>query len=206
MLRATQVLPFSKRRSDWPIVIFFLLNLFLITYIVDLEQLVIADPNHFSYPIWPPSFMIDAVHNYGRTFDPVLMARPAWWRATIWIDDLIFGPFYVLGIYAFIKGKSWIRTPALVYSGMMLSNVLIILFEEVYGPSATPQLGIVVLLNLPWLLMPLYLIYRIGRSPQLFPVAQAAVRPASSVSSVESADFGELPIQNTRNPLVQGDD
>ncbi|MHB8626782.1 MAG: EXPERA domain-containing protein [Aggregatilineales bacterium] len=163
-----RVIPISKRRYDWPILIFFLLNLLFITYIVDLEQLVIPDANHFTYPIWPPSFMIDAIHSYGHTFDPVLIARPAWWRATIWIDVLLFGPFYVAAIYAFVRGKHWIRVPALVYSGMMLSNVLIILFEEVYGPFPAPQFGIVLLLNLPWLLMPLYIIYRVSRSPKLF--------------------------------------
>jgi hypothetical protein len=159
----------AKRRGDWLILLFFVLNLVLITYIVDLEQLVVPDPSHFTYPVWPPSFMIDLVHRYGYTFDPVLIARPAWWRATIWIDVLLFGPFYVLAIYAFAKGKNWIKVPALVYSGMMLSNVIIILFEEIYGPSATPQLGIVLLLNLPWLLMPLFIIYRSLRGPQLFP-------------------------------------
>jgi|ERR1041385_1010365 hypothetical protein len=162
------VLPLAKRRIDWPILLFFVLNLVLITYIVDLEQLVIPDPSHFTYPIWPPSFMIDLVHHYGYTFDPLLIARPVWWRATIWIDVLLFGPFYVLAIYAFVKGKNWIKVPALVYSGMMLSNVIIILFEEAYGPSATPQFGIVLLLNLPWLLMPLFIIYRSLRGPQLF--------------------------------------
>src|SRR5689334_17007540 len=45
------VLPLAKRRIDWPILLFFVLNLVLITYIVDLEQLVIPDPSHFTYPI-----------------------------------------------------------------------------------------------------------------------------------------------------------
>jgi hypothetical protein len=160
--------PLSKRPMDWPILIFFLLNLLLITYVVDLEQLVIPDANHFTYPIWPPAFIVDAVHNYGHTFDPLLIARPAWWRATIWIDVLFFGPFYVAAIYAFWKSKNWIKVPALVYSGMMLSNVLIILFEEFNGPTATPQPIIVLLLNLPWLLMPIYIIFRTTRAPQLF--------------------------------------
>ncbi len=163
------VAPLSKRRIDWPILIFFILNLVLITYIVDLEQLVIPDANHFTYPAWPPAFMVDAIHRYGYTFDPVLIARPAWWRATIWIDVLLFGPFYLLAIYAFIRGKNWIKIPAVVYSGMMMSNVLIILFEELYGPSATSQFGVVLMLNLPWLLMPMFIIYRSLRAPQLFP-------------------------------------
>jgi len=156
------ILPLSKRRADWPILLFFAINLLFITYMVDLEQLVIPDPNHFTYPVWPPAFMIDAVHNYGRTYDPVLIARPVWWKATIWIDVLFFGPFYVVALYAFARGKEWIRTPSLVYSGMMLSNVIIILIEELTGEYPTPQPLIVFLLNLPWLLLPLYIIFRMG--------------------------------------------
>jgi hypothetical protein len=156
------VLPLSRRLADWPIVIFFLINLLLITYIVDLEQLVIPDASSFTYPAWPPSPMVDLIHKYGNTFDPVLIARPTWWKATIWIDVLFFGPFYVVGLYAFIKGKEWIKTPSLIYSGMMMSNVLIILLEEFQGPHATPQPVVVLLLNAPWLLMPLYIIWRMG--------------------------------------------
>jgi NAD(P)-dependent dehydrogenase (short-subunit alcohol dehydrogenase family) len=78
-------LPLSKRPMDIILIIFFAINLFFITYIVDLEQLVISNADHFQYPFWPPSKMVDLVHWYGRNFDPVLMARPAWWRATIWI-------------------------------------------------------------------------------------------------------------------------
>jgi hypothetical protein len=33
-----------------------------ITYIVDLEQLVIADPRSFDYPVWPPARLVELVH------------------------------------------------------------------------------------------------------------------------------------------------
>jgi EXPERA (EXPanded EBP superfamily) len=133
-------LPLSKRSVDIALIVFFIINLFFITYIVDLEQLVIHDPNHFNYTVWPPAKLIDLVHWYGRNFDPVLMARPAWWRATIWIDSLFFGPFYVLAIYAYVKGRDWIRFGSIIWASVMLTNVSIILFEEINGEHATPQL------------------------------------------------------------------
>ena len=77
------VLPLARRPADWPIIIFFLINLLLITYIVDLEQLVIPDASNFTYPVWPPAPMVDLVHKYGNTFDPVLIARPAWWKVSL---------------------------------------------------------------------------------------------------------------------------
>jgi len=157
-------LPLSKRPVDIAIIVFFCVNLFFITYIVDVEQLVIADANHFAYPAWPPAKLVDLVHWYGHNFDPVLIARPAWWRATIWIDSLFFGPFYVFGIYAYAKGKNWIRFGSIVWASVILTNVSIILFEEIFGEHATPQLGRVLLSNAAWVIFPLIVLYRMWRS------------------------------------------
>ena len=156
-------IPFSRRRVDWIFVGFFLMNLFFITYIVDIEQLIIPDPGNFQQPLWPPESMVKLVHWYGSSFDPLLMARPQWWKMTIWIDVLFYGPFYVLAIYAFVKGKDWIRIPAIFYSGMMFMGVSVILGEEIAEPYATPHLPLVLALNLPWLLMPIFLTLRLRK-------------------------------------------
>jgi hypothetical protein len=139
---------------------FWILNLLFVTYVIDLEQLVIADPNDFAYPLWPPAPLVDMVHWWGANFDPLQHARPPWWRATIWIDVLLFGPFYAFAAYAYARGREWIRNPSLVWSGLMFANVTIILFEELIGPHATPAVVPVVLVNLPWLLMPVATVAR----------------------------------------------
>jgi EXPERA (EXPanded EBP superfamily) len=163
-----RVIPLARRPGDSAIIVFFLVNLLFITYVVDLEQLVIANPYHFSYPFWPPTPAVDAIHWWGRTFDPDLIAREAWWKMTIWIDNLLFGPFYVVAIYAYVKGKEWIRIPSIIYSSMLLTNVLIILGEEYAGTHATPHFPVVFLANLPWLVFPLYIIYRMWRDVHPF--------------------------------------
>jgi hypothetical protein len=155
--------PLRERWWDLVFVAFFVINVGFITYIVDLEQLVIADPHHFRYPLWPPAPMVDLVHHYGATLDPLQLARPAFWRMTIWIDVVFFGPFYVFAIYAFLRGRDWIRLPALVWSGTMCANVLIILMEERYGQFATPHFPAVLALNAPWLLLPFAVIWRLRR-------------------------------------------
>ncbi len=73
-------LPLSKRPVDIALIVFFCVNLFFITYIVDVEQLVYCRKceDHFKYPLWTPARLVDLVHWYGHNFDPVLMARPAW--------------------------------------------------------------------------------------------------------------------------------
>lgn len=176
-MAATTIIPLSRRRGDIIILIFFLINILFITYIVDLEQLVIADPSNFTYPAWPPPFFVDIIHNYGRAFDPVLIARPVWWKMTILIDSVFFGPYYVAAIYAFIKGKEWIRIPSIIYSSVLLTNVTIILGEEFFGPYATPQPLVVLLLNASWVIFPLFIIYRMWKNPH--PFSEPATSPAS---------------------------
>lgn len=178
-----KTIPFSQRRVDWIFVGFFLINFFFITYIVDIEQLMVPDPNHFRQPVWPPESMVRLVHWYGSSFDPLLMARPQWWKMTIWMDVLFYGPFYALATYAFINGKDWIRIPAFFYSGMMFMGVSIILGEEIAGTHATPHLPLVLALNLPWLLTPIFLTLRLrkehpfaGEAPQIATQALDAVQ------------------------------
>ena len=168
-----QTIPLSERRFDLAIIGFFLVNIGFITYVVDVEQLVIADPAHFTYPLWPPRPLVDMVHWWGRTFDPALMAREPWWRATIWIDVLGFGPFYVFAIIAFVKGRNWIKIPAIIWAAMLFTNVVVILFEEFLGVHATPRPGIVLAANIPWLTFPPLLIWRMARREQPFTVEES---------------------------------
>ncbi len=184
---ARGVIPLRSRKVDWILLAFFAVNLFFITYFVDIEQLTVANPFHFSYPAWPPHAIVDMVHSYGQKYDPLLMARPAFWRMTIWIDVLWNGPFYIAAIYAISRGRDWIRVPALIWSGSMSAVVLIILAEEYNGIHASPHFPIVLLLNIPWLALPLGTIIRMSRENPFTrrgaPGVQAPVIPASSLSA-----------------------
>ena len=141
---------------------FFVLNFAFITYFFDIEQLTVANAVHMTaYPAWPPKPIVDLVHWYGNHWDPLLMARPAFFRMTIWIDVIAFGPFYAFAIYAFIRGRDWIRVPALVWAGVMMANVAMILFEERTGEFATSALR-----------------HGARRQPALVPAARRGDRPA----------------------------
>jgi hypothetical protein len=170
--------PLRERRTDLIFVAFFLVNAVFITYMFDLEQIVIANVRHFAYPAWPPRAVIDLAHRYGDHYDPLLMARPPFFRMTIWIDVVFFGPFYVFAIYAFLRGRDWIRLPALVWSGTMCANVLIILMEERYGRYATPHFPFVLALNAPWLLLPFAVIWRMRREHPFSRVVDVEAVPA----------------------------
>jgi hypothetical protein len=176
------VQPLRKRPVDLVLFAFFVVNLCLITYMIDLEQLVIADPRDFRYPAWPPGPVIDLVHWYGNHYDRLLMARPPFWQMTIWIDVLLFGPFYLAAAYAFLRGRDWIRVPALVWSGMMLSNVLILMMEERTGAWASDHFGMVLAANGAWIVFPLAVIWRMRRDR---PFSTAAV-PAPARTAAEA--------------------
>ena len=154
--------PLADRRVDLLFIGFFVLNLAVITYMIDLEQLVVADPSHFAYPAWPPAFIVDATHWWGRNFDACLMARPMWWKMTIWIDVLFFGPFYAAAIWAYTTGREWIRIPSVIWASVMMTNVTIILGEEFFGTTPTPAAGSMLLANAPWFLFPILVLWRLG--------------------------------------------
>jgi uncharacterized membrane protein (UPF0136 family) len=175
--------PLRKRPYDLYFLIFCAFNAVFVTYIVDIEQIVITDTRHFDYPVWPPAPMVDLVHWYGSHYDPLLMARPPFWQMTIWIDVLYFGPFYVAACYAFLRGRNWIRVPALVWSGLMLANVLIILMEERYGATPPPNFLLVVGANLTWLLTPLLMILRMWRDNPFGSRTKLPVLPSADAAT-----------------------
>lgn len=174
-----EAIPLSERKQDFAILGFFWVNILFITYQIDLEQLVIANTNDFEYPVWPLRPVIDMVHWWGSNFDPLLMERPMWWKMTIWIDLIFFGPFYVAGIYAFTKGKDWIRVPSIIYASVIMTNVTIILGEEIWGEHAGPNLAVVLFANGPWFLIPAFIIVRMWNHEHPFTREASAPSPSS---------------------------
>lgn len=172
---AADPIPFRDRKRDWFFVGFFALNFFYISPLVDLEQLIIADPNNFEPPLFPPLWSIELTHWWGRTFDPLLLARPPFWQMTIWLDILFFWPFYGFAIYAYVKGKAWIRVPTIVWAATIMTNVLLILSEEWMGIHATPYPLLVTAVNGPWFLIPALAIARMWKDGPFLPTANSTV-------------------------------
>jgi hypothetical protein len=161
-------IPLKRRPVDIVFLGFFIVNLLCISYVISLEQIVIANPASFAWPFWPPRSAIALIHWWEKTYDPLLWARPAWYRATIWIDALLFGPFYAAAIYAYARGREWIRTPSILWAGLMFANVTIILFDEVLGVHASPHPFIVLASNTSWLVFPILIVWRMARHEHPF--------------------------------------
>jgi hypothetical protein len=105
------------------------------------------------------------------------------------ISAFLFGPFYIVLVISFVKGKNWIRPFALVYVGMIVESMIVLLvveftgdfalFEmmgaegvksaaELAGRGLTPSLAVLrpakfLLYNLPYKLFPLLLAVRMWR-------------------------------------------
>jgi hypothetical protein len=168
-----EVIPLRERKIDWVILVFFFINLTFISYQIDTEQLVVKDPENFEYPVWPLPFIIDAVHWWGRSFDPALMARPVWFKTTIWIDQIFFGPFYAFALYAFARGREWIRVPCFLWAATLMTNVTIIMGEEFWGEHATDHRAMVAFANASWFLFPALVIARMWKDHPLTREAKA---------------------------------
>jgi hypothetical protein len=169
-------IPLTRRPLDIGLLGFFIFNLLFVSYVISLEQIVISDPAFFVRPFWPPRGAIALVHWWEKTFDPLLWARPAWYRATIWIDVLLFGPFYAAAIYAFVRAREWIRMPCVLWAGMMLANVIIILFDEFLGVHEAPRPWVVLAANASWIVVPMIVVWRMARSEH--PFTEEMVMPA----------------------------
>ena len=157
---------------------FFAMNLLLVTYVISLEQIIVDSPSAFAPPIWPPRAALAVIHWWEQTYDPLLWARPAWYRATIWLDVLAFGPFYAMALYAYGRGRDWIRIPSVIWASVMFANVFIILFDELRGIHASPHPGVVVMANVAWLLTPFVVGWRVRGQ---HPFTEEVVAPARLV-------------------------
>ena len=161
-------IPLIRRPLDIGLLGFFIVNLLFVSYVISLEQIVISNPASSVHPIWPPRGALALIHWWEKTFDPLLWARPAWYRATIWIDVLLFGPFYAAAIYAFARAREWIRIPSIFWAGMMLANVTIILFDELLGVHASPRPLVVLAANAGWIVVPMIVLWRMARKEHPF--------------------------------------
>lgn len=99
---------------------------------------------------------------YASSFDPLFLDTPLWLRIMCGIDAFVFGPFYLVLVYALVSGKEWIRVPALLYGAAIIYSTLVYFGYEVLDPEnrARANLTAVFLVNIPFTLVPLLLVWR----------------------------------------------
>lgn len=105
---------------------------------------------------------------YAETLDPLLLDRLLSIRVMFGIDAFVFGPFYLVLTYAFVRRRNWIRIPALLYGSAMFYSVVVYNLMEIFSEhAAETNLAMVFLIGAPYTIVPLLLIYRMW-GPQPF--------------------------------------
>lgn len=191
--RPSGVVLAPMRAVDALLVCWFAIGI-LITFFIDMEQVLIADPDEYYYTLhlsghpwvasrWPPRACVLAIHWWGHLADKLVLARPVWFQAAIWLEVLVQAPFYAIAIFAFLRQLNWIRTPAIVYSTVLLTIMPIVLAEQYFGEHRTAKPLLVTAVYGPYVVMPILLLLRVS-SPQVFPPpTQAKAEAAASAPS-----------------------
>jgi hypothetical protein len=153
-------LALRQRRID----IFFavVFSAFTVTSLIaDLLPTVGVD---FSRP--SSNFFVQSNYWYAHDADPLFMSPPDWMRIVTGLSAFVYMPFYVVLVFALIKGKNWIQLPSVIYATMISSITGIIVFGvEFFGePELRTQNPVKFLaFNLPYVLLPLVLLVRMRK-------------------------------------------
>jgi hypothetical protein len=121
-------------------------------------------------------FMSRFVYHSGT--DSLILVDPRFVQVTVGTSAVLFGVFYLVLIYAFVRGREWIRLPAVFYAGMVVMGTGVYLavgllgdaplFHLACGPGSAYDYKFVsaaksLAYNLPYPLVALLLVARMCR-------------------------------------------
>ncbi len=157
-------LPLRRRKID----IFFavIFSAFAITSVIsDLLPTISVDFSPAS-----GNFLVQGNYWYAHDADPLFMNPPVWMRFVTGLSAFVYGPFYLVLVYALLTGRNWIQLPAVIYATMISVITGVIVFGvEFFGePEFQTQNPLKFLaFNLPYVVIPLILLARM-RKPMPF--------------------------------------
>eukprot|EP01121_Diplochlamys_sp_Union-15-3_P001179 TRINITY_DN1103_c0_g1_i1.p1 TRINITY_DN1103_c0_g1~~TRINITY_DN1103_c0_g1_i1.p1 ORF type:complete len:189 (-),score=19.28 TRINITY_DN1103_c0_g1_i1:54-620(-) len=156
------VAPISKRPSDLVIVIFFI-TFIVLSLCFDLFQALSGEnatlENTKDLP-WPQALK-EAYFWWTDICDPLIRANPVWLRVMSFVSPVVYIPYWLLGIYAFLFGKEWIRTPTIMFCTALIYSLIVIFAEHIYGPYKSHNLPLIFAAYGPYLLFPIFLLIRV---------------------------------------------
>jgi hypothetical protein len=109
--------------------------------------------------------MVRALWSYAGEYDPLVAENPLFLRVMSWISAFVFGPFYAVLIYAFLRGCNWIRLPAIAFGSMVLYSVIVHVAAELLNERPPPNLAVFAAVYVPYALIPILLLVRMRRTP-----------------------------------------
>jgi EXPERA (EXPanded EBP superfamily) len=170
MSMTAEAIPLRERRRDWFFVVMF--TLFASTSFLTDPVTLLGRPDPNSR--W---FMSRFVYHSGT--DSLIYVAPRFVQVTVGTSAVLFGVFYLVLIYAFVRGREWIRLPAVFYAGMVVMGTGVYLavgllgdaplFHLACGPDSAYDYKFVsvaksLAFNLPYPLVALLLVARMSRA------------------------------------------
>jgi emopamil binding protein len=118
-----------ERSRDWFFIVMF--SLFALTsFLIDTANMVGRPNPHSRNP------MARFVYNQMVGIDPVLIANPRAVQLSVgFVSALLFGVFYLVLVYAFVRGREWIRLPAIFFAGMIVMGTGLYLAVGILGDA-----------------------------------------------------------------------
>ena len=117
-----------------------------------------------------PNVLAQINYAYSSVNDPLFMQPPVWMRFVTGLSAFVYAPFYIVLVYALIRGRNWIQLPSVIYATMIVTLTGVVVFGvEFFGEPEfrTPNpLGFLAY-NALYVLIPLLLLIRM-RKPEPF--------------------------------------
>ena len=148
----------TRRPLDLVLVVFFALSA-LYGFAFSIPEGLEMAPISADSP-YPP---FRALHGWAAEVEPAHLDPPPSMVARSLLDGFVHSPFLLVLVYALIRGRRWIRIPALLYAASAVTNMLLYFHETFWGPHPPLDYAVYIPFNLPWLIAPLLLAYRMRR-------------------------------------------
>lgn len=103
--------------------------------------------------------------NWYAARDPIFYDPPLFLKVMCGVDGFLFGPFYLVLIYAFVRRREWIRPPGLAFVATIVYSTVVYFGVEFLEPLEGTDLAIVFWINIPYTIVPLWLGWRLRRRP-----------------------------------------
>jgi EXPERA (EXPanded EBP superfamily) len=148
--------------GDRPVDIFFIciFAIFIVTCIISdsVEGLGIPQVAHST------NLLAQWNYTYASNYDPLYQKEEVWLRFISGTSAFLYLPFYVILIISLAKGWNRIQIFAVIYATMIVSLTAIPIFgAEFFGPIPTPNPGIFLAYNAPYVVIPLILLLRMRK-------------------------------------------
>lgn len=160
--QTTQSVATNLPLRNRPVDIFFIgiFSLFIVTCIISdsVEGLGIPQVAHTT------NLLAQWNYTYSSHYDPLYQKEEVWLRFISGTSAFLYLPFYVILVISLAKGWNRIQLFAVIYATMIISLTAIPIFgAEFFGPLPTPNPGIFLAYNGPYVVVPLILLLRMRK-------------------------------------------